>query len=248
MPELPEVEAASRLVASACLNKKVVDVIGTEQGGGPRDGLFDEIVCCDVRDGRGLAAALVGRTLLACLRKGKQMFWTLSGGPAALSPLWHFGMTGCFSVKPPGGAGYSGAKYRSLSVDAASQWPPKFTKAELVFDDGTRLALTDPRRLARIRLVAGDPRASPPLSLLGPDAHLALPPLPAFAALLAPRAVPIKALLLDQSVLAGLGNYLVGASREGGGGVRAPRSMQWRRECARCAPASAAGAAGADGS
>lgn len=61
--------------------------------------------------------------------------------------MFHFGMTGSFTVK-----GVGSMQYKSFSVDA-SQWPPKFTKCELVFDDGARLAFTNARRLGRIRLV-----------------------------------------------------------------------------------------------
>jgi hypothetical protein len=87
--------------------------------------------------------------------------------------------------------GTTGAKLQRYSVDA-STWPPRFTKVEFEFEDGTRLALSDPRRLARMHLVA-DPLADAPISELGPDAHLAMPPLAEFAALLARRTPPIKA-------------------------------------------------------
>lgn len=75
------------------------------------------------------------------------------------------------------------------------------------FDNGAELAFTDPRRLARVRLVRS-PESEPPVSELGPDALLELPPLPSFEALLAGRSTAIKALLLDQSFLAGIGNWV----------------------------------------
>ena len=100
--------------------------------------------------------------------------------------------------------GQAGEKMKRYSVDTASQWPPRFTKVEVVFSNGARLAFTDPRRLGRVRLPASPEAAA---EGMGPDALLALPPLPAFAELLR-RAVPLKALLLDQAVLAGIGNYL----------------------------------------
>ena len=85
----------------------------------------------------------------------------------------------------------TGAKLQRYSVDA-STWPPRFTKIEFEFEDGTRLALSDPRRLARMHIVA-DPLADAPIGELGPDAYLAMPPLAEFAALLAKRTPPIKA-------------------------------------------------------
>ena len=52
-------------------------------------------------------------------------------------------------------------------------------------------------------------RASePPISLLGFDALLELPPPARFAGLLAERGAPIKALLLDQAFAAGVGNWI----------------------------------------
>lgn len=63
--------------------------------------------------------------------------------------------------------------------------------------NGVRLALTDPRRIARVRL-CNDPEASPPISLLGPDPLTHPISLEAFAAALAKPTAPIKAVLLAQ--------------------------------------------------
>ena len=111
---------------------------------------------------------------------------------------------GAFSVR-----GVAPPRFKRYAVDT-SAWPPRFCKLEVVFSGGVRLALTDPRRLARVTRVKGDPLASPPLSALAPDAWLTLPPVPAFAAALAARSMPIKALLLDQNkVVSGIGNWLI---------------------------------------
>jgi formamidopyrimidine-DNA glycosylase len=65
----------------------------------------------------------------------------------------------------------------------------------------------DPRRLGRIRLVP-NPLTSPPISTLGFDPVLSMPPLTEFTALARKRAVPVKALLLDQAFSAGVGNWV----------------------------------------
>ena len=44
MPELPEVERARRLLVEHCVGLKIIKCVAVEQGGGPRDGKFDEIV------------------------------------------------------------------------------------------------------------------------------------------------------------------------------------------------------------
>lgn len=194
MPELPEVESARALVEAHGAGKVISDVIALEQGGGPRSGLFDDIVFSGCPSADAAKAFLVGRTLVSARRRGKQMFWTLSGGGPSL--LCHFGMTGSISVLPPGRVAVA-AKYKSFAVDATS-WPPRFTKFEIVLGDGTRLAFSDPRRLGRVLFLEGDPLTQLPLSALGPDAWTDLPPLDAFSRACRGRDVPIKALLLDQ--------------------------------------------------
>ena len=206
MPELPEVESARRRVHARCVGATITQVLTLESGGGPRAGEFDDIVLAVPQ--AALEKALLGKTLLDTARCGKLQWWCLgdgggggasSGRAAPTSYLsWHFGMTGGFGIQ-----GEAGDKLKRYSVDT-SQWPPRFTKLELVFSNGARLAFTDPRRLGRVRLPASPVAAT---AGLGPDAFLALPPLPAFGELLR-RAVPIKALLMDQAVVAGLGNYL----------------------------------------
>jgi formamidopyrimidine-DNA glycosylase len=134
---------------------------------------------------RQFAARLQGRKVQAVGRKGKHLWLELDRRPW---PTFHFGMGGHFEV------------YR----DAAR---PRFWKVELHTEDGVRLAMTNPRRLGRIRLLY-DPLSEPPLSLLGPDPLKELPSLAAFAHRLAQRRGPIKAVLLDQKFLAGIGNWI----------------------------------------
>ena len=86
-------------------------------------------------------------------------------------------------------------------------WPPRFTKLVVTLDEGGQLAWTDARRLGRIRL-RRDPRTEPPVSRLGFDALDGLPSVDALVGLLAERAAPVKALLLDQAFAAGVGNWI----------------------------------------
>jgi formamidopyrimidine-DNA glycosylase len=73
----------------------------------------------------------------------------------------------------------------------------------------TQLAFLDARRLSRIRLCAS-PLLEPPISALGFDPILSMPSFDAFKPLVLKTARPIKALLLDQSFSAGVGNWLAG--------------------------------------
>jgi formamidopyrimidine-DNA glycosylase len=112
-------------------------------------------------------------------------------------------MTGGFHTAPGGPR----VKLKSTRKKPDGSWPPRFTKLHLVFDDGGELVVADARRLGRIRL-RRDPAHEPPISLLGFDAHRALPPFPRFRELVRRRGAPLKALLLDQGFAAGVGNWI----------------------------------------
>ena len=135
---------------------------------------------------RRVAAALGGRRVQAVRRKGKHLWIELDRRPW---PLLHFGMTGWLF------------NYR----DPASR--PRHWRLELATDAGDRLCFSDPRRFGRVRLQA-DPLDEPPVSELGFDVLDGLPPARVLAELLARRRAPIKAVLLDQSLFAGVGNWI----------------------------------------
>jgi len=135
---------------------------------------------------RLIETALQGATVEDAGRFGKHLWFELDRKPW---PVFHFGMTGAFQFFP-------------RKADS-----PRFLRLELTLDDGGRFAFTDPRRFGRLRL-AFDPRNEPPLSGLGHDPLFGLPGLADLAALLTSRKAPIKAVLLDQSVFAGVGNWI----------------------------------------
>jgi formamidopyrimidine-DNA glycosylase len=188
VPELPEVEAARRLAARVAVGRRIVDVwcaadpIVFERGSAAR-----------------VRAALRGRRVRAARRHGKHLWLELDRRPWL---LMHFGMTGGLHVpaRPP-------LRLRSTRGWAPPGWPPRFAKLLLRFDDGGALALADARRLGRIRL-RQDPRREPPLSELGFDALHELPSAARFHALLRARGAPLKAVLLDQTFAAGVGNWI----------------------------------------
>jgi formamidopyrimidine-DNA glycosylase len=81
--------------------------------------------------------------------------------------------------------------------------PPEYAYVQVHFDDGGHLAFECPRKFARVRLV-DTPQAFVAAKDLGPDARRA--DAEAFLAPFAGRRGTIKGRLLDQSVVAGLGN------------------------------------------
>ena len=93
-----------------------------------------------------------------------------------------------------------------LRLWKAGEPPPCHTHLVLRLDSGVELALVDPRRFgAAVWLDPGAERTDPALAALGPDAlDPCLPELLPGAA--AGRRVAVKALLMDQRVVAGVGN------------------------------------------
>ena len=189
MPELPEVEAARLIARRVAVGRRVVRVWCAD----------DPIVFDRVSPAR-VKRVLAGRRVIAVHRHGKHLWFELDRRPW---PCLHFGMTGGFHV--PGRKSVklvsSGAKH------PRADWPPRFAKLRLTFDDGGELVFADARRLGRVRL-RHDPPAEPPISLLGFDALVGVPTPRKFAELLHGRSAPIKAVLLDQSVAAGVGNWI----------------------------------------
>jgi len=142
-----------------------------------------------VLEGRSPArvgAALRGRRVVAVHRKGKHMWLELDRRPW---PVLHLGMSGWLTAVPVGAP------------------RPRFWKLDLVSDHGSRLVFTDPRRLGRVRLRA-DPLRERPVSDLGFDPLSGLPTAPELRALLSRRSGPVKSVLLDQSLFAGVGNWI----------------------------------------
>jgi formamidopyrimidine-DNA glycosylase len=187
MPELPEVEAARRVTAALAVGRRIVGVW-----------CADDPIVFERVSPRRIVAALRGRRVRAVRRHGKHFWLELDARPWLLV---HLGMTGGVHVP----------KRRSLKLKSShgtpAGWPPRFLKLKLTFDDGGELAIADGRRLGRIRL-RHDPRAEPPLTGLGFDAFHELPPPARFHELLTARGSPIKAVLLDQSFAAGVGNWI----------------------------------------
>jgi formamidopyrimidine-DNA glycosylase len=125
-----------------------------------------------------LADALVGRELVAARRRGKSMWFETSGDGPFLG--LHLGMAG------------------KIVVDGRPA-PNNWDRFTLEFEDGGRLALRDKRRLGRAVL-------EPHIDALGPDA--AEITRDRFRRNIGRGNAPIKARLLDQSAIAGVGNLL----------------------------------------
>ena len=191
MPELPEVESARKVIEQSGLDRRISDVDDA-----------DTYECRPHAPG-DIHRALVGRTLTAAHRQGKSMWCDTSGSGPALSI--HLGMSGRILISPPSGsadAEVAGGDYPGAGRGAApgsAAFKGEWFRFTLFFVDGGALRLLDKRRLGRVRL-------DPDLSDLGPDAEFI--GREEFRERVGRGRMPVKARLLDQSVLAGVGNLL----------------------------------------
>jgi formamidopyrimidine-DNA glycosylase len=94
-------------------------------------------------------------------------------------------------------------------IDRTDDELPRFARAAIAFDDGSRVVLEDPRALSTLELHAAN--ALPDLGL-GPEPGDSLLTPASLHAALSKKRGPIKPLLLDQRVIAGLGNIYAAES------------------------------------
>lgn len=177
MPELPEVESLRRILARSAVGRTIVRArIG--------DKSLRRRVPID------FSASVAGRRITALSRRAKYLIVELDGADVLLV---HLGMSGSLTHRKDG--------FRATEFD------PRHDHLEFSLDDGSQLVYNDPRRFGMVRLVARAALASTAeLKGLGPE-----PLSREFnAAYLASKArgrkVAIKNLLMDQRIVAGIGN------------------------------------------
>jgi formamidopyrimidine-DNA glycosylase len=194
VPELPEVESARSAIERAALHRRIADVDDS-----------DSWECRPHAPGE-IRAALLGRRLTGAFRRGKSMWCETSGvgrgrTPGAVLGI-HLGMSGRILVTAPSGELTEGGDWLGGRYGRGAEQPerkPVWDRFTLTFEDGGSLRLFDKRRLGRVRL-------DPDLDALGPDAELVTQS--EFAQRVGRGTAPVKARLLDQTVIAGVGNLL----------------------------------------
>ncbi|KAL1958632.1 hypothetical protein VTO42DRAFT_4229 [Malbranchea cinnamomea] len=199
MPELAEVARILHFIHKELVGKTILKVQAQHD-----DLIFGKV---------GTSAAefqkhMQGKTITGAGQQGKY-FWMVMSSPP--HPVMHFGMTGWLKIR--GAETYYHPENNGSGGE--EEWPPKFWKF-LLETDGTpktEAAFTDARRLGRVRLVdcpADEIRNHTPLKENGPDPVVdkQLVTEEWLRAKLRKKKVPVKAFLLDQSQISGLGNWM----------------------------------------
>ena len=188
MPELPEVETVRRGLAPTLVGARFV---GVEQRRPDLRFAFPQ----------DFVARLTGARVQSLDRRGKYLLAPLDTGETLIV---HLGMTGRFKIET-----HVSAEAPGVFVHAASDTP---AHAHVVFetDRGARVTFFDARRFGFMDIARSDAiGAYPPFVVMGPEPLGPDFDVGCLTRRLAGRRQSIKAMLLDQSIVAGLGNIYV---------------------------------------
>ena len=193
MPELPEVETVCRGLEPALAGKRIARVMLNRP---------------DLRFPfpQGLADAVTGLEVERVERRAKYILIHLAGGSILLA---HLGMTGRFTIWRGDGAVQNlGEFYFAEEAGRQGDGPHDHMVVDLA--DGTRIVYADPRRFGFVDLIApGGLETNRFLAGLGVEPLGNSFNATYLAHALAGRKTPLKAALLDQRIIAGLGNIYV---------------------------------------
>jgi formamidopyrimidine-DNA glycosylase len=192
MPELPEVETVRLGLATALEGRSFARVTVNRP---------------DLRTPfpKDFAARLTGRHIAGLRRRAKYLLADLDGGETLVI---HLGMSGRMTIHGAAARVRPGRFHNSIADDGSGQG--KHDHVVFVTDAGTRIVFTDHRRFGLMTLLASDAMESDPLFAgLGPEPLDAAFTAAVLSATLKGKKTPIKSALLDQRVVAGLGNIYV---------------------------------------
>ncbi|KJZ78602.1 hypothetical protein HIM_01993 [Hirsutella minnesotensis 3608] len=201
MPEIAEVARVVHFLRQKLVGKRIAAAAAIDD-----PNVFGKVGT----SGEAVQAALKGRKVLSAGSQGKY-FWITLDKPPHL--VMHFGMTGWIHIKGEKTA-YTNY-YKKMKDSELEQWPPKFWKFHVTTEGepAVEVAFTDPRRFGRVRLIdcPGESiRKHSPLVENGPDpvVDVEIFTQDYLRSKMKARHVPVKALLLDQTTISGIGNWV----------------------------------------
>ena len=191
MPELPEVETVRRGLAPAMEGAEIVRL---------------ELRRGDLRFPFPLefAASVAGRRVVSLSRRAKYLLIDLDNGMTVIA---HLGMSGSFRIEADIAAVTPGGFHHPRSKNEAHD--------HVIFHltrngEQSRIVYNDPRRFGFMDIVVRSEMASHPFFRdLGPEPTGNALSAPDLAKRFAGKAQPLKSALLDQKMIAGLGNIYV---------------------------------------
>lgn len=198
MPELPEVETIVKGLEKRILGKHIVavDVLL------PKTFWIDEVRATGPIDSRGIKAIIEGKKIDTITRRGKMIIISLSGDTVMLI---HLKMTGQLI--------YIDRQHHRIAgghptADMLRELPTKSTRAALHMDDGSILYFNDQRQFGYIKLLPKTQLGNhktylsfgiEPLEIEFNEHYL-------YPIIKKRKSIRIKQILLDQSIIAGIGN------------------------------------------
>ena len=188
MPELPEVETVRRGLAPALVGRRIAAIEARRP---------------DLRFPlpEKFAERTAGATVISLDRRAKYLVMTLSTGDAI---IMHLGMTGRFTIVR------GSARETPGDYVFENSGEPLHDHVVLHLDDGAAIVYNDPRRFGfMVMTAAANLDAHPLLRGLGPEPLGPVWTPERIAAASRNRKTNLKALLMDQRFVAGLGNIYV---------------------------------------
>lgn len=181
MPELPEVETTVRGLNRTVRGKKIVGITTVYKSAYHKD--KDNIK--DPKFFKYFKSKIIGQKILKAERRAKNILIHLGNGETILT---HMKMTGFYFYNPPKDT--------------------KFIRLNFELDNGKHLAFSDMRKFAKVTLIETDKLPhSPHLSHLGPEPLDNKFGIKNFESRIMMRPnTPIKTVLMDQTLIAGIGN------------------------------------------
>lgn len=187
MPELPEVETIRSGLSERVIGQAIKHV----------DILWSKNLTIEQA-----TSSIVGSTIADVRRRAKVLIIDLSNGS---SMLFHLKMTGQLVLVEKGGARLAGGH---PTASMAAKLPDKSTRVIFSFANGDQLFFNDQRKFGWIQVVpTADIDSHSLVGRLGPEPLSSAFTLDGFTAVIKrhPKA-PIKAVILDQTTVSGIGN------------------------------------------
>ncbi len=189
MPELPEVETIVRGLKPRLEGVKIKRIEVLEER--------------TIQFGKALITEVISEQQISSVwRRAKVMIWDLSSG---FSLLFHLKMTGQIIYR--GAENFAGG-HPTKSMLAGADLPDSSTRAVFSFSDGANVFFNDQRKFGWVKLLpTAEVHSDSFLKSVGPEHDDSQSFTPNYLwSKVRNRITPIKAILLDQTVVAGIGN------------------------------------------